>query len=127
MADFRGGSVILAGDVGGTKCNLALFSEKGGKLEFVYRQRFASKDFSKVELIVKEFTRRADSHLGGEKIVRGGVGVAGPETNNRLHATNLPWIIEADVLSGELDVNPIVLLNDLGATGHSLEHLPPED
>jgi len=119
--------VILAGDVGGTKCNLALFSEKGGKLEFVYRQRFASKDFSKFELIVKEFTRRADSHLGGEKIVAAGFGVAGPVINNRIHATNLPWIIEADVLSGELDVNPIVLLNDLGATGHSLEHLPPED
>ena len=119
--------MILAGDVGGTKCNLALFSEKNGKLEFVFRQRFASKDFSKFELIVKEFTRQAAPHLGDERIVAAGFGVAGPVINNRIHATNLPWVIDAEVLSSELEVKPIVLLNDLGATGHSLEHLPPED
>ena len=56
--------MILAGDVGGTKCNLALFVEKNGKLEIVFRQRFASKDFSKFDLIVKEFTRQAAPHLG---------------------------------------------------------------
>ena len=119
--------MILAGDVGGTKCNLALFAEKDGKLEFVFRQRFASKDFSKFELIVKEFTRQAAPHLGNEKIEAAGFGVAGPVINNRIHATNLPWVIDADALSSELKVKPIVLLNDLGATGHSLEHLPPED
>lgn len=119
--------MILAGDVGGTKCNLALFKEIKGKLEFVFRQRFASKDFSKFELIVKDFTRQAASHLNNEKIVAAGFGVAGPVINNRIHATNLPWVIDADVLSSELNVKPIVLLNDLGATGHSLEHLPAED
>jgi len=58
-----GGPVILAGDVGGTKCNLALFSRKNGNLEMVYKQRFASKDFSKFDLIVKEFSRQAKPHL----------------------------------------------------------------
>jgi len=119
--------VILAGDVGGTKCNLALFVEKQGKLEIVYRQRFASKDFSKFELIVKEFTQLAAPYLGGGKIDAAGFGVAGPVINNRIHATNLPWVIEADLLSRELKVQPIVLMNDLGATEHSLSHLPPED
>jgi glucokinase len=119
--------VILAGDVGGTKCNLALFQEKQGKLEFVYRQRFASKDFSRFELIVKEFTHQAAPHLRDSKIQAAGFGVAGPVINNRIHATNLPWVIDADLLSQELKVQPIVLLNDLGATGHSLSHLPPED
>jgi glucokinase len=119
--------VILAGDVGGTKCNLALFSESHGKLDFVFRQRFASKDFSKFELIVKEFTRQAAPHLAAHKIVAAGFGVAGPVINNRIHATNLPWVIDADALSAELKVNPIVLLNDLGATGHSLTHLAPEE
>jgi glucokinase len=119
--------VILAGDVGGTKCNLALFVEKNGKLEIVYRQRFASKDFSKFDLIVKEFTREGAPYLGEAKIDAAGFGVAGPVIHNRIHATNLPWIIDADVLAEELKVQPIVLLNDLGATGHSLSHLPPED
>jgi len=58
--------LILAGDVGGTKCNLALFSEKGGNLSLVFRQRFASKEFAQFERIVKEFSRQAADHLGGE-------------------------------------------------------------
>jgi glucokinase len=124
---LQGGKVILAGDVGGTKCNLALFAEKGGKLEFVYRHRFASKEFAQFELIVKEFSRQAAPYLQDQKVTAAGFGVAGPVVNNRIHATNLPWVVDADTLARELAVDPIVLMNDLGATGHSLEHLPPED
>jgi glucokinase len=124
---FCGGSVILAGDVGGTKCNLALFSEKDGKLEVVFRQRFASKGFAQFDLIVKEFSRQAAPFLAKDKIRAAGFGIAGPVINNRIHATNLPWIIDAETLASELQVQPIVLINDLGATGHSLQHLPPED
>jgi glucokinase len=119
--------VILAGDVGGTKCNLALFAEKNGKLEVVFRERFASKEFAQFDLIIKEFSRRAAPYLGSDKIRAAGFGVAGPVINNRIHATNLPWIVDADTLSREVGVQSIVLVNDLGATGHSLEHLRPED
>src|SRR5258708_6632945 len=127
MKRFWGGSVILAGDVGGTKCNLALFAEKDGKLHVVFRQRFASKDFARFDLIIREFTRQAAPHLTDEKVRAAGFGVAGPVINNRIHATNLPWVIDADNLSKELGVKTIALMNDLGATGHSLEHLSPED
>ena len=119
--------MILAGDVGGTKCNLALFAEKNGKLEVVFRERFASKEFAQFDLIIKEFSRRAAPHLGSGRIRAAGFGVAGPVINNRIHATNLPWIVDAETLSKEVGVESIVLINDLGATGHSLEHLPPED
>lgn len=119
--------MILAGDVGGTKCNIALFAEKNEKLQVVFKQRFASKDFAKFDLIIKEFTRQAAPHLTNEKVRAAGFGVAGPVINNRIHATNLPWVIEADSLSRELGVKTIALMNDLGATGHSLDHLPAED
>ena len=119
--------MILAGDVGGTKCNLALFAEKNGKLEFVFRERFASKEFAQFDLIIREFSRRAAPHLGGDRICAAGFGVAGPVINNRIHATNLPWIVDADRLAEEVGVKSVVLVNDLGATGHSLQHLPPED
>jgi len=112
---LRRKALILAGDVGGTKCNLALFSEKEGKLTPVFRQRFRSKDFAQFDLIAKEFARQAATHLAGEKIEAAGFGIAGPVINNRVRATNLPWMIDAAVLSQELDVKHIVLLNDLGA------------
>ena len=62
--------MILAGDVGGTKCNLALFSEKDGNLAPVFRHRFASKEFAQFDLIVKEFSRQANEHLGGDSRLR---------------------------------------------------------
>ena len=119
--------MILAGDVGGTKCNLALFAETNGKLEFVFRERFASKEFAKFDLIIREFLRRAAPYLGQQKIRAAGFGVAGPVIDNRIHATNLPWIVDAGTLAQEVGVESIALMNDLGATGHSLRHLPPED
>jgi glucokinase len=118
--------VILAGDVGGTKCNLALFSEKNGRLTTVLTQRFASKEFASFDLIVKEFSRQAASYLSSDRVVSAGFGVAGPVIDNHVRATNLPWIVDARTLEEELEVEKIVLMNDLGATGHSIEHLPPE-
>jgi glucokinase len=121
--------VILAGDVGGTKCNLALFSENNGKLQVVFRERFASKEFAQFDFIIREFLRLAGASLSRDKIRAAGFGIAGPVINNRVHTTNLPWVVEAGVLAQELGVpvESIVLVNDLGATGYSLEHLAPED
>lgn len=119
--------MILAGDVGGTKCNLALFAEKNGKLTTVFKQRFASKEFAHFDLIVKEFSRQAASHLSSDRVVAAGFCVAGPVIDNHVRATNLPWTVDARTLEKELDVNKIVLMNDLGATGHSIEHLAPEE
>ena len=119
--------MILAGDVGGTKCNLALFSEKNGKLTPVFKQRFASKDFAQFDLIVREFSLQAAPHLKKEKVRAAGFGVAGPVIDNRVRATNLPWTVDAATLATELNVSDVVLINDLGATGHSVEHLAPEE
>ena len=119
--------MILAGDVGGTKCNLALFSEKSGKLTAVFKQRFASKDFAQFDLIVREFSLQAATHLAGDKVRAAGFGVAGPVINNRVRATNLPWTVDAGTLASELNLSDVVLMNDLGATGHSIEHLTTEE
>jgi glucokinase len=119
--------VILAGDVGGTKCNLALFSEKDGKLTTVFKQRFASKEFAHFDLIVKEFSRQAAAHLSSDRVVAAGFGVAGPVIDNHVRATNLPWTVDARTLETELQVEKVVLMNDLGASGHSIEHLAPEE
>jgi glucokinase len=119
--------VILAGDVGGTKCNLALFAEKNGSLTTVFKHRFASKEFAKFDFIVKEFSRMAAPHISSDPILAAGFGVAGPVIENHVRATNLPWVVDAKTLEEELQVGKVVLLNDLGATGHSIEHLPPQE
>src|ERR1043166_4270546 len=101
--------------------------EKGGRLTSVFKQRFRSKDFATFDLIAKEFARIAANHLGDEKIRAAGFGIAGPVINNRVRATNLPWTVDAAVLSQELAIEHIVLINDLGAWGHSIEYLDQND
>src|SRR5271163_3814947 len=89
--------------------------------------RFASKDFAQFDLIVREFSRQAAPHLANEKVRAAGFGVAGPVINNRVRATNLPWTVDASILASELKLADVVLMSDLGATGHSIEHLTPEE
>src|SRR5260370_8142644 len=48
----EGEPVILAGDVGGTKCNLALFSEKNGTLTPLFPHRSPTHHFPKFDLLL---------------------------------------------------------------------------
>lgn len=119
--------MILAGDVGGTKCNLALFEENTGQLTAVFEQRFPSKQFAEFDLIVAEFLRETANHSKGRQIIGAGFGVAGPVVKNHVKATNLPWVVDGASLATLIKVPQVVLLNDLRATAHSLEHLPATD
>ena len=103
------------------------FQRSEGKLTPVFKQRFASKEFAQFGRIVKEFSRQAAPYLMADRIDAAGFGVAGPVIKNRVRATNLPWTVDTENLIEELGVEQVVILNDLGATGHSIEHLPPED
>ena len=125
--------MILAGDIGGTKCNLALLREaETGALEPVFQYRYATRDFSRFEDLVEDFRRQAAERAGSvaaERISAVGFGVAGAVVDGRLHANNLPWDLSPTDLAARLDVNPknIVLLNDVVATAWSLDRLPSKD
>ncbi len=122
--------MILAGDVGGTKCNLALFEARLGTLRRVAQRRFESKNYSAFEEIVTEFARQtgeSGSEAGRGKITAAGFGVAGPVINHQVRATNLPWVIDGASLGRILGIRRVILLNDLEATAHSLELLRPAE
>ena len=122
--------MILAGDVGGTKCNLALFEIRCGSLERVAKRRFASKDYGRFEEIAAEFlsqtaSERAKGRAG--KITAAGFGVAGVVLEQRVRATNLPWVVDGASLAHTLGIKHVLLLNDLEATAHSIELLRPSE
>ena len=52
---MAGNNLILAGDIGGTKTHLALFSLQGEKLQSEIKKTFPSKQFSGLEPVVEEF------------------------------------------------------------------------
>ena len=121
--------MILGCDVGGTKCNLAMFEPRGGRLEAAFTKRYPSNSADQFQKIVAQFLADARAALGNApmKIEAAGLGVAGPVVDNRVKATNLPWIVDAAALSKQLGTPHIVLLNDLEACGYSIELLRPEE
>jgi len=108
--------MILAGDVGGTKVDLALYDFKNGKLDYSRDQRYAAKEYSGLEEIVKQF-------LGGAKVDAACFGVPGPVRNGRLRLTNLPWTLDSRELSTNLGITHVFLINDLEANGYGVAEL----
>ncbi|HEX3376609.1 MAG TPA: glucokinase [Candidatus Acidoferrales bacterium] len=118
--------MILAGDIGGTKCNLALYDIHGVAHKQIFTKRYESRDFQTFDRVIAKFLSdsQAESEVAGnQSIEAAGFGVAGPIIDRRVKATNLPWIVDAAALATQLKTSHIVLLNDLEATGYSLSHL----
>jgi glucokinase len=122
--------VILAGDIGGTKCNLALYQVRGEKYQQIAISRYESRKFSSFDAIITKFLSEIPSGtLEGDagKIEAAGFGVAGPVIDHRVKATNLPWVVDGAALAVQLATGHVVLLNDLEATGYSLALLGPSE
>lgn len=122
--------MILAGDVGGTKCNLALFDVKGTSRAKVFDHRYESHEFPQFDQIIAKFLADASDVLkeaGPKGIEAAGIGVAGPVIDGRVKTTNLPWTVEAVAVAAQLKTPHVVLLNDLEASAYSLAYLSPSE
>jgi len=108
--------MILAGDVGGTKVNLALYDFVDGKLEYARDKQYPAKEYSCLEEIVKEF-------IVSEKVTAACFGVPGPVREGRLRLTNLPWTLDSRELSASLKIDYVFLINDLQANGFGIPEL----
>ena len=110
---------VLVGDVGGTKCLLAICDARGG---VVAEKRFESKAFAEFHLLAQAFLSGA-----GDPPERACFAVAGPVVDDRCRATNLPWVIDARVLEAQLGIPRVKLVNDFFAQALAVLELPPED
>lgn len=115
-------AIFLAGDVGGTKCELALFNSMEQELVPIHKKRFPSKDYSDFSIVIKEF-------LAGCDCVPqfAGFGVAGPVENGVATITNLPWRISDSEIAEEFDFDQVILVNDMTAVCASLSAMKETD
>jgi glucokinase len=115
--------MIIAGDIGGTKTNVALFDGEGDQIgRVVVQQSFPSRDYGSLEAILAEFV----STHRPEVITHACFGVAGPVVEGRVEATNLVWTVSDRKLAETLGVPSVLLINDLEATAYGIEELRPE-
>jgi len=113
--------LVLAGDIGGTKTNLAVFSLHGEKLHAESQASFPSQRYSGLTPILKEF-------FGNQLTIEAACfGIAGPVVDGSVKTTNLPWIVDTEELRRTLKLDAVNLLNDLEAGAYGLFTLEDEE
>ena len=113
--------MLLAGDIGGTKTNLALYARDSGLVPQA-QATFRSAGYDSLEAVVKEFLITSEA-----EVERAVFGVAGPVVDGQAAITNLPWVIRETDLQEAFDLLEVKLLNDLEGTAYGVPHLPPSD
>lgn len=111
--------MILAGDIGGTKTNLALFDEETDGALYVREERtFSSHDYAGLEAVIVEFLQGRELPIEAAAF-----GVAGPVINGVCHTTQLPWIVSRASLAEALRIEDVWVINDLEATAFGVAAL----
>jgi glucokinase len=108
-------NLVLAGDIGGTKTHLALFSVRGEKLHAESLRTFPSKRYSGLVPLLQEF-------LAGDvpKVDGACFGIAGPVVDGKVKTTNLPWMLDIEELRRALKLDCVTLFNDLEAGAYGI-------
>lgn len=120
-------SHLLAGDIGGTKTALYLYARTpDGTYREVVSARYVSAEHSGLLPIVHDFMRTSSARAGVETLRAAAFGIAGPVDAGVCKTTNLPWVVDAQHLTGSLGA-PVGLINDFQAVGLGIGELPESD
>jgi glucokinase len=114
--------MLIAGDVGGTKTDLAIYSKESGPHVPLVQTEVHSADYPSLQAIVTEFL--SQSKLPVEEAA---FDVAGPVIDGHVKTTNLPWVMDEASLKTDLKLNAVHLMNDLEAVARSVPVLRPTD
>lgn len=112
--------LVLAGDIGGTKSNLALFKASGDNLVSLSNCQYRTADFSSLTELMASFLKNIQEP---DKIC---LGVAGPVLNGHAKLSNIKWEIDKEDLSKYFKKD-ILIINDLEATAFGLAMLQEDE
>ena len=114
--------MLLAGDIGGTKTILAIYSTESGPHAPLAEATYPSAEYPSLETLASKFLAQVNL-----KVERASFGVAGPVVGGRATVTNLPWVLDEAQLRRALDVSAVHLLNDVLAVAHAVPGLGAAD
>jgi len=114
--------MLLAGDVGGTKTNVGIYSSDKGPREPLFEGTFPSGQYASLEDLVSKFLSKCSI-----KVDQAIFGVAGAVVGGQAKITNLPWVIEEKQFRETLNIRSVHLLNDLEAIAYGLTLLARKD
>lgn len=100
--------MLLAGDIGGTKTSLGIYSPDPVMGVPLYQNTYQSADYPSLDEIIKLFLSETDL-----KVEQASFGVAGPVIRDHAKITNLIWEIDESTLKEKFNFYKVHLLNDL--------------
>jgi glucokinase len=114
--------MLIAGDIGGTKTDLAIYSPESGPHAPLAQTTVHSADYPSLQEMVTEFLIKVNMTVDVASF-----DVAGPVINGHVKTTNLPWVLNEGTLAHELKLKAAHLLNDLEAVARAVPALRAED
>ena len=113
-------TMILAGDIGGTKTLLGLFDAAPARPRPVVVRSFGTLDHSDLPSMIAEFLKGPDAADVDGRVEWACFGVAGPVVDETVKVTNVPWFVDARRVASALGIPRVSLLNDLEALAHAV-------
>lgn len=114
--------MILAGDIGGTKTNLAYFVAEKQRLTPEFVQSYPSQQYRSLNEVVEQMLAEHPADVTGAAF-----GIAGPVVDGRSKLTNLGWDVDSREVAEILGVNSVGLINDLQATAYGTLRLAHDE
>jgi len=108
-------TMVLAGDVGGTKTYLGLFRRGKRRPVLKVLETYASHKAPNLEHIIHAFLERHQPSLASACL-----GIAGPVKNGRCRTTNLPWDVSERKIKHRFGWGEVRLINDLTAAAYAV-------
>lgn len=115
-------TLLLAGDIGGTKTLLSLYRSSGSELECLRETRYPSSDWSHLGFMVRDFLEGAET-LGLPRPAATCFAVAGPVEGGQAQLTNLNWHLDAGDLAAQCGLTRLELVNDFAVLVYGLPYL----
>jgi len=114
--------MLIAGDIGGTKTDLAIYSPESGPHAPLAQTTVHSADYPSLQAMVREFLVNVNMSVDVASF-----DVAGPVINGHVKTTNLPWVLDEGTLANDLNLKAAHLMNDLEAVARAVPALRPQD
>ena len=114
--------MLIAGDIGGTKTDLAVYSTQSGPHAPLAQVEVKSSDYPSLQAMVAEFLSHTRMSVDVASF-----DVAGPVIDGHVKATNLPWVMDENSLKAALNLKSVHLMNDLEAVARAVPVLRSAD
>jgi len=114
--------MLIAGDIGGTKTDLAIYSSESGPRVPLAEIEVRTADYPSLQAMVAAFLAQVNMPVDVASF-----GVPGPVIEGHVKTTNLPWVMDEAALARDLKLSAVHLMNDLEAVARAVPVLQPAD